>query len=184
MVQGKISFCDRDKSVSRAVSECNDEGTLPTPSPQRRIEMSRKWAKFAVFALALACVPAMHAQDSSTTDASQAQPPAARSRRPPNPDMQLRRLTKELNLTTEQQPQVRQILEARDSQIQQIHGNTSQTVEQMQTQVRAVMSASNSKLMAVLDEQQKQTFQRMQQQRMSGAGAANQQSPTEQENPQ
>jgi Spy/CpxP family protein refolding chaperone len=143
--------------------------------------MSRKWATLAVFALGLVCVPAMSAQESSSTDAS---PPPAGFHHPPNADMQLRHLTRKLALTAEQQPQVRQILVARDSQIQQIRANTSQTVAQMQTQVRAAMSESNSKLMAVLNDQQKQTFQNMQQRRMNGAAAANQTPPSEQANPQ
>jgi Spy/CpxP family protein refolding chaperone len=126
-------------------------------------------ATMAVLGLGLALVPATFAQNS---DAAQAPTPppmgdgGPHGGKMPDSQRQLRHMTKELDLTTDQQAQVKQILEARDSQMEQNHANTSQSVQQQRQTGMTIMKDSNDKVMAILNDQQKQKFQAMQQEHM------------------
>jgi len=111
-------------------------------------------------------LPAAWAQDAAQAGGPPPPPPGMHGRGPGNPDQQLRRMTKELNLNSDQQAQVRQVLVARDSQMSQLQANTTVTGPQRKEQMKAIWMDSDTKIKAVLTDQQKQQFDAMRAQQM------------------
>jgi periplasmic protein CpxP/Spy len=91
-----------------------------------------------------------------------------------NPDAQLQHLTKQLDLTAEQQTQIKPILENRDQQMKQIWQDQSLAPADRHTKVKAIQEDSKGKIEAVLNDTQKQKFEAMQErmhERMQGGQA-------------
>lgn len=120
------------------------------------------------------------AQDQSTTPA----PPAMHGQHGRmNPDNQLAHLTKTLNLSSDQQTQIKPILENQQQQMMQIHQDTSLSRDDRMAKAKSLHEDTTSKIEAVLNDQQKQKYEAMQQkmqermqQKMQG-GAAPQSQP-------
>lgn len=98
-----------------------------------------------------------------------------------NPDRQLEHLTKKLNLSADQQTQIRPLLVDRQQKMQALWQNQSLSQQDRRTQATAIREDTRTKLEAALNDQQKQQFEEMQAQmqgrrhhRMSGD---NQQAP-------
>ena len=90
-----------------------------------------------------------------------------------DPDQQLAKLTQKLNLTSDQQTQIKPILVDRQQKIEALMQNQSLTPDDRRSQSKSVMSDSKSKIEAVLNDDQKQKFEAMQQQmREKKTGAA------------
>ena len=92
-----------------------------------------------------------------------------------NPEAQLQHLTKQLDLTTEQQTQIKPILENRDAQMKQLWQDQSVSQQDRHAKMLALHQDSNSKIEAVLNDTQKQKFEQMQtkmHQHMHGDGEA------------
>lgn len=81
--------------------------------------------------------------------------------RAPDPARQTALLTKRLGLTTEQAAQVEPILKSRQQQMEALRANTSNDPKVMHEQRLAIMTDTEQKLNAVLNEQQKQQFAAM-----------------------
>ena len=120
---------------------------------------------------------AAFAQDNS------AQAPADQSamhgrRQGMNPENQLAHLTKMLNLTSDQQSQIKPLLETQQSQIMQIHQDQSIAREDKMAKVKSVHQDTTTKIEAVLNDQQKQKYEASQEkmqermERRSGGDAA------------
>ena len=91
-----------------------------------------------------------------------------------NPDAQLQHLTKALDLTADQQTQVKPILENRDAQAKQLWQDQSLSQQDRHTKMEAIHQDANTKIEAVLNDTQKQKFAQMQtrmQQHEHGGGA-------------
>lgn len=122
------------------------------------------------------------AQDQSTP--SNTPPPMHGPRRQMmNPDKQLEHLTKTLDLTSDQQNQIKPILESQQQQMMQLHQDTSLSRDDKMAKAKSLHEDTTSKIEAVLNDQQKQKYEAMQQkmqermqQRMQG-GAAPQSQP-------
>jgi periplasmic protein CpxP/Spy len=84
-----------------------------------------------------------------------------------DPDRQLARLTQKLNLTADQQTQIRPILVDRQQKLHGLMQNQSLAPDDRRSQSRSIMSDSNSRIEAVLNDTQKPKFEAMQQQRRS-----------------
>jgi periplasmic protein CpxP/Spy len=103
---------------------------------------------------------------------SPAQPPSAMApagHRGINPDEQLARMTKDLNLTSDQATQIKPILVTRQQQMQTLRQDQSMSQEDKMAKMKSLRDDSNSKISAVLNDTQKQQFgdmQAKQQQRM------------------
>jgi protein CpxP len=99
------------------------------------------------------------AQDQSATP-----PPAgaAMHGRMPSPDQQLAHMTKALNLTSDQQTQIKPILENQQQQMMQLHEDQSLSRADKMTKAKSLHDDSTSKIEAVLNDQQKQKFEAMQ----------------------
>jgi protein CpxP len=107
--------------------------------------------------------------------------------RQPDPERQIKMLSKRLNLTTDQQQQIRPILTDRQQQFENIRNDNSLSPSDRRAKMKTVRDDSDAKIKAVLTDSQKQTYEQMQQQmreRMqqhrgeqqngnSGPGAAN-----------
>jgi periplasmic protein CpxP/Spy len=79
-----------------------------------------------------------------------------------NPDAQLKHMTKELDLTPEQQTQIKPILESRDQQAQQLMQDQSLSRPDRHSKMTAIQTDSKAKIEAVLNDSQKQKFEAMQ----------------------
>jgi protein CpxP len=99
------------------------------------------------------------------SDQNQAAPPAQgmghRGMRM-DPDRQLERLTRELNLTTDQQTQIKPLLVERQQKMQALFQDESVAPEDRRTQGRTIMQGTNSSIKALLNDDQKQKFEAMQ----------------------
>jgi hypothetical protein len=82
-----------------------------------------------------------------------------------DPRQQLRRLTKKLNLTSEQQDQLLPILTDRQQQMTALLNDGSLSAQDRHAKARALREDSDSKIKAVLNDNQKQQYQQMRQHR-------------------
>jgi hypothetical protein len=103
------------------------------------------------------------AQDSTT------QQPATEAMHGPrgqgfSPDKQLEHMTKALNLTSDQQTQIKPILENQQTQMMQLHQDQSLSRADKMTKAKSLHADTTSKIEAVLNDQQKQKYEAMQQQ--------------------
>ena len=89
---------------------------------------------------------------------------AHQSRHQSDPQEQLDRLSKKLNLTADQQKQILPILKARQEQMHTIWSDSSLSREDRQAKMHAVREDSDTKIRAVLTDSEKQTYDQMQQQ--------------------
>ena len=96
-----------------------------------------------------------------------------------NPDAQLQHLTKSLDLTADQQAQIKPILENGDAQMKQLWQDQSLSQQDRHTKMQTIHQDTHSKIEAVLTDTQKQKFVEMQEKRQqhmqSGAAPAPQQ---------
>jgi periplasmic protein CpxP/Spy len=116
--------------------------------------------------LALCASPVLLAQDNTTPqqDNSQQQGPGGRGHGM-DPDTQLAHMTKQLDLTADQQSQIRPILVDRQQKMQALWQNQSLSQEDRRSQMMGIRQDSNAKIEAVLNDQQKQKFEAMQERR-------------------
>jgi len=79
-----------------------------------------------------------------------------------NADGQLKHLTEALDLTTDQQAQIKPILAARDQQRQQIFADQSLADADRHTKMKTIQDATRARIEAVLTDAQKQKLEAMQ----------------------
>ena len=121
--------------------------------------------------IALGTTAAAVAQDTPPPppDQNQAGPGGRGMRMDPN--RQLERLTRELNLTSDQQNQIKPMLFERQQKMQALMQNQSLAQEDRRTQMRTIAEGTNNSIKALLTDDQKQKFDAMQQRmRRNGPG--------------
>jgi protein CpxP len=79
-----------------------------------------------------------------------------------NPDAQLQHLTKQLDLTADQQAQIKPILENRDQQMKQLWQDQSLAPADRHAKMKTIQEDSKGKIEAALNDTQKQKFEAMQ----------------------
>ena len=79
-----------------------------------------------------------------------------------DPDRQLERLTRELNLTTDQQAQIKPLLVERQQKMQTLFQDQSTAPEDRRTKGRTIMEETHNSIKALLNDDQKQKFEAMQ----------------------
>ena len=84
---------------------------------------------------------------------------------PMTTEQQLAHMTKALNLTADQQTQIKPLLDARRQQMMQMHEDKSLTREDRMTKFKALDDDTHAKISAVLNDQQKAKFEKMQERR-------------------
>jgi len=126
--------------------------------------------------LALGACGAAQAQDNPQPQPGQGQWGHGRGM---NPDRQLDRLTRELNLTSDQQAQIKPLLVDRDQKMQALFQNDSLSQDDRRAQAKTIRDDTDSKIMAVLNDDQKQKYTAMQQrmQHRGGQGQPQESSP-------
>lgn len=136
--------------------------------------------------LALGVSSAALAQDNPPPppDQNQAGPPAEGMRgrgMHMDPNRQLERLTRELNLTTDQQAQIKPLLVEHRQKVQALFQDQSLSQEDRRTQMRTIGEGTHNSIRAILTDEQKQKFDAMQgRMRHGGPGGP----PPEGSNPQ
>lgn len=125
--------------------------------------------------LSLGFPGALRAQDNATQEANPPQQPAQtqtqtqprmnRGRSPGmmSPDMQLQRMTKQLNLSTDQQNRIRPILKDRQEKMQALFQDQSLSRQDRRSKMRSIREESTAKIRAVLNDDQKQKYDAIQQ---------------------
>ncbi len=98
----------------------------------------------------------------SDTPAQQPAPTATGGRHGMSVDDQLARMTKELNLTSDQATQIKPILTGRQQQMEALHQDQSMSQEDKMAKMKGLRDDSNTKIEAVLNDTQKQQFEAMQ----------------------
>jgi periplasmic protein CpxP/Spy len=79
-----------------------------------------------------------------------------------DPDRQLQHLTSELNLTSDQQTQIKPLLVERQQKMQALFQDQSVAPEDRRTQARSIMEHARDSIKAVLNDDQKTKFDAMQ----------------------
>ena len=111
-----------------------------------------------------AALASAFAQQTQAPPDSQAPPPQAAGQphgHGRTPDAQLKALTKKLNLSAEQQAQLRPILEDRATQMQAIRNDSNLSRTDRRSKLKDLREESTQKLEAVLTAEQKQTYEAM-----------------------
>jgi Spy/CpxP family protein refolding chaperone len=97
----------------------------------------------------------------SDTPAQQPSAPTAGGRHGMNPDEQLVRMTKRLNLTPDQATQIKPILTDRQQQMEALHQDQSMSQADRMAKMKSIRDDSNTRIEAVLNDTQKKQFEEM-----------------------
>jgi protein CpxP len=117
--------------------------------------------------------PTLFAQDTTQDQAPDGGMQQGHRHGPMSPDKELEHMTKALDLTSDQQTQIKPILQDRHDQMMQLHQDQSMARPDKMAKMQALDQSSNSKLEAVLNDQQKTKYEAMIQRReqhMHGGG--------------
>src|SRR5579883_2309933 len=118
-----------------------------------------------LYTLALAGLLSLAGSAALAQDNSAAPPPEQQTRgygHRMNPDAQLQHLTKQLDLTADQQAQIKPILESQQQQAMQLRQDQSLSQQDRRSKMMAIHQDTTSKIEAVLNDTQKQKYQAMQ----------------------
>ncbi len=124
--------------------------------------------------LALGVAGAAFAQDppppppNSSQDQNQAAPPPEGRGMRMDPARQLERLTRELNLTSDQQEKIKPLLVERQQKMQTLMQDQSVSQEDRRAQMRTIMEGTNNSIKENLNDDQKQKFDAMRQRMRRG----------------
>ena len=144
--------------------------------------MTKPFLKITIACAALLVSTFALAQDKDQTQ----QQPAPRHQwqkgdraRLASPDRQLARMTKQLDLTTEQQGRIKPILENQAKQMHDMRANSSASQQDMRTQMRTLHQSTMSEIRNVLtpEQQQKMASMRKNGPRSHHRGSGNGQTP-------
>jgi periplasmic protein CpxP/Spy len=109
--------------------------------------------------------PSAVAQDSGSSDQQSAPagaPPEHGGRGRFDPASRTQMLTKQLNLTSDQQPKVLDILKSEQSQMESLRSDSSTPQADRHAKMMEIHKASNDQIRALLDSNQQQKFDAMQ----------------------
>lgn len=135
-----------------------------------------------LFTLALGSLLAFGAAGSALSQDNPPPPPDQNQAAPPDqgpmgrgmrmdPDRQLAHLTRELNLTADQQNQIKPLLVERQQKIQALFQDQSLAPQDRRRQIRTISEGTHNSIKALLNDDQKQKFDAMQQRmRRDGPG--------------
>ena len=97
-----------------------------------------------------------------------------------SPEERLNHLTKALDLSADQQAQIKPILENAQQQAMQIHQDQSLAQQDRHAKMEALRQDTHSKIEAVLTDAQKQRFEEMQSKRQQHMGSGERTAPQQQ----
>jgi periplasmic protein CpxP/Spy len=125
--------------------------------------------KHFLMVLALAALACTIAASAIAQDNGSSNPPAAQSGEQPehgrhhmDPQKRTEMLTKQLKLTSDQQPKVLDILKSEQSQMESLHNDTSTSQDDKRSKMMEIHKSSNDQIRALLDPDQQKKFDQMQ----------------------
>ena len=118
---------------------------------------------FALCIAGIGVAVAQPFQDTPTSSDSAATKPVHQA---PDPQRQITRLSRKLQLTPAQAAKIEPILQNRQQQMQQLRAGNTLAPRDRRAKMRSIRQDSNTQLQAVLTDSQKQQYQQMQQQTM------------------
>jgi periplasmic protein CpxP/Spy len=80
----------------------------------------------------------------------------------PDPAQRTQELTKKLNLTSEQQPKVQEILQSEHSQMESLHQDTSLSQQDRRAKMMDMQKSTHAQIRALLDSTQQKKWDEMQ----------------------
>jgi periplasmic protein CpxP/Spy len=80
---------------------------------------------------------------------------------PMSPDQKLQMMTKQLNLTSDQQEKIKPILESESQQMQTLRQDSSLSGEDRMSKMRQIRQSTNEQIKPILNSDQQQKFQEM-----------------------
>lgn len=113
----------------------------------------------AFLATGLTCGAA--AQNDTSTDTQATTPTTMAHHREMNADRDLMRMTKRLDLTQDQQTQIKPILEDRDQQLNQLWQDSSISKTDRRAKSKGIRDDARSKIDSILNDEQKAKFDSM-----------------------
>ncbi len=113
-------------------------------------------------ALLLGVTGAALAQDNPPPPQNQEQGQGGRGRMRMDPDQQLQHMTKQLDLSADQQSQIKPVLVDRQQRMQAVFQDQSLSREDRRAKMQSIRQDAQTKIEAVLNDQQKQKFEAMQ----------------------
>jgi len=137
-------------------------------SKKQQEEVQRTTMRNKIFAIALGGLlafgasAALYAQDQAPDNGQQQGQWGQGHRRGPNADRQLEHLTRTLNLSADQQSQIKPLLMDRQQKMQALWQDQSLSPQDRRSKMMAIRQDTNTKLEAALNDQQKQQFEAMQ----------------------
>jgi Spy/CpxP family protein refolding chaperone len=84
---------------------------------------------------------------------------------PMSPDEQLKRMTKELNLTSDEQGKIKPILVDEQKKMEEVRSDSSLDRQTMREKMMQIRRDSNDQVRALLDDQQKEKFDKLERER-------------------
>ncbi len=154
-------------------SACADNRT----KEMTKIAMKKMWLTFAmalVFAMSLQAFAQYDEQGQEQEQQPQGQEQGGHGHRMGNrgsfgnPDQELARLTKQLNLTSDQQNKIKPMLENQAQQMQQLRQDTSLTQQDRFSKMRAIRDNTMTQVREVLNSDQQQKLDSMMKNREGG----------------
>ena len=124
--------------------------------------MRRNLGTFALsglLALGIASTAAFSQDNAAQPQAQQG--PGGRGAHRMDPDAQLKHMTEALDLTADQQAQIKPLLVARNQQAQQLFADQSLAQADRHTKMKAIQDETKGKILSVLNDTQKQKFEAM-----------------------
>ena len=88
-------------------------------------------------------------------------------RGPMSPDDELKRMTKEFNLTTDQQAKIKPILVDADKKMEDVRNDSSGDRQTMRGKMMKIRQDTNDQVRALLDDKQKEKFDKQEQERQN-----------------
>ncbi|WP_266180100.1 hypothetical protein [Dyella humicola] len=119
--------------------------------------------------LAIAGVACAQAQDNSPSTAPAHATQPDQGRRVPDPQQQLQRLTKQLQLSADQQAKIGPILQQRDKQMQALRADTSLSQADRRAKLMSLAQDSSKQIDAVLTNAQRDQMKAMREKAMEHA---------------
>lgn len=113
-------------------------------------------------------LPAFSQDDSSANQ--QAAPERGHGHRHFDPQKRTEMLTKQLNLTSDQQSKVQDILKSEQSKMESLHSDTSVAAEDRRSKIMDIRKDSSDQIRAVLDSNQQKKWDEMQSRRQRWEG--------------
>ncbi|MGD0905965.1 MAG: hypothetical protein ABSA96_00170 [Candidatus Acidiferrales bacterium] len=129
--------------------------------------MLLKWKHFQFFALLLTMtLLAIGASAAQNQGGGPGGPRGEGGRRGPmSPDDRLKQMTKDFDLTADQQAKIKPVLVDQQKQMEDLRNNSSGDRQSMRGQMMKIQQDANDKIRALLDDKQKDKFDQMEKDR-------------------